>query len=122
MDPFGAPRAIPGFVLSQLMGMNEQMHLGHHLCRSRNPDFLLDLIQRNSQPMPWLSELVAEGPIEILPVQCLCELMLGQIEKVIKALNSSADASTGDKLAKKVKASEDAKNMQLLHHLQVSIR
>ena len=80
---------------------------------------LLDLIQRNSQPIPWLSEIVAEGPIEILPVQCLYELMLSHIEKVIKVLSSSTEANAGDKLTKKVQASEAAKSMQLLQHLQV---
>ncbi|CAG7822634.1 unnamed protein product [Allacma fusca] len=122
MDPFGTSRTPPPSTLSHLMSINEQLHLGHHLCRSRSPDFLLDLIQRNSQPMPWLSELVAEGPIEILPVQCLCELMLGQIDKIAKALaHASAESSSGEKVSKKHKATEDSKNLQLLQHLQKGV-
>jgi integrator complex subunit 1 len=41
--------------------------MGHLLCRSRHPDFLLDIIQRQgaSQSMPWLADLVesSEGAL-----------------------------------------------------------
>lgn len=53
LDPFGPPRTPPAWILTQLQTWNEQMSLGHLLCGSRNPDFLLDIIQRNSEPMPW---------------------------------------------------------------------
>lgn len=57
--------------------------VGHLLCRSRNPDFLLDILNRQasggqSSSMPWLAELVesSEGSLGALPVQCLCEFLL----------------------------------------------
>ncbi|XP_071797108.1 integrator complex subunit 1-like isoform X1 [Asterias amurensis] len=80
MDPNGIARRPPSHVLDQLKEFNKVLNLGHMLCRSRSPDFLLDIIQRQgtSQSMPWLAELVnsAEGSLDVLPVQCLCEFLL----------------------------------------------
>ena len=60
--------------------MNSHYKLGHLLCRSRQPDFLLDILQRQgtNQAMPWLADLVesSEGSFSVLPVQCLCEFLL----------------------------------------------
>ncbi|XP_072168172.1 integrator complex subunit 1-like [Diadema setosum] len=82
MDPTGPVRRPPIQVLDQLQHYNKVLHLGHMLCRSRNPDFLLDIIQSQgtSQSMPWLAELVnsAEGSLDVLPVQCLCEFLINQ--------------------------------------------
>ncbi|XP_059480068.1 integrator complex subunit 1 [Neocloeon triangulifer] len=79
-DPIGPARRPPAAVLASLQALNNQLHLGHRLCRSRNPDFLLDVIQRQgtSQAMPWLADLVesSEGALSHLPVQCLCEFLL----------------------------------------------
>lgn len=60
MDPPGLPRKPPIVVLDQLRVFNNTLRLGHLLCRSRNPDFLLEIIQRHgsSQSMPWLADLV----------------------------------------------------------------
>lgn len=60
MDPKGPSRRPPPGVLEQLQALNTSLHLGHLLCRSRRPDFLLDIIQRQgaSQSMPWLADLV----------------------------------------------------------------
>ncbi|KAL4148797.1 hypothetical protein QTP88_002952 [Uroleucon formosanum] len=80
MDPTGPPRRPPSSILDQLRNMNANLHIGHLLCRSRDPDFLLDIIQRQgtSQSMPWLADLVnsSEGSLNHLPVQCLCEFLL----------------------------------------------
>ncbi|KAK7791007.1 hypothetical protein R5R35_007901 [Gryllus longicercus] len=80
LDPMGPPRQPPGTVLDQLKALNITHRLGHLLCRSRRPDFLLDIIQRQgtSQSMPWLADLVesSEGAFSHLPVQCLCEFLL----------------------------------------------
>ncbi|XP_050427828.1 integrator complex subunit 1 isoform X2 [Adelges cooleyi] len=80
MDPAGPPRRPPPVVLDQLRVMNTNLRIGHLLCRSRDPDFLLDIIQRQgtSQSMPWLADLVnsSEGSLNHLPVQCLCEFLL----------------------------------------------
>ena len=76
----GIARRPPSQILEQLTNLNKVLGLGHMLCRSRSPDFLLDIIQRQgtSQSMPWLAELVnsAEGSLDVLPVQCLCEFLL----------------------------------------------
>ncbi|XP_050534872.1 integrator complex subunit 1-like isoform X2 [Daktulosphaira vitifoliae] len=80
MDPLGPPRRPPQSILDQLRVMNTNLRIGHLLCRSRDPDFLLDIIQRQgtSQSMPWLADLVnsSEGSLNHLPVQCLCEFLL----------------------------------------------
>ncbi|XP_030834653.1 integrator complex subunit 1-like [Strongylocentrotus purpuratus] len=82
LEPNGPVRRPPIQILDQLQHYNKVLHLGHMLCRSRNPDFLLDIIQSQgtSQSMPWLAELVnsAEGSLDVLPVQCLCEFLINQ--------------------------------------------
>ncbi|EDO26218.1 predicted protein, partial [Nematostella vectensis] len=83
----GPARRPPQAVLDQLKTINKSLKLGQMLCRSRSPDFLLDIIQRQgaSQSMPWLADLVqsSEGSLDVLPVQCLCEFLL--MEKPRKA-------------------------------------
>nr|XP_058960995.1 integrator complex subunit 1-like isoform X3 [Pocillopora verrucosa] len=80
MDPVGPARRPPQSVIDQLKATNKSLKLGQMLCRSRSPDFLLEIIQRQgaSQSMPWLAELVqsSEGSLDVLPVQCLCEFLL----------------------------------------------
>lgn len=80
MDPMGVARRVPTGVLEQLRSLNKTLKIGHLLCRSRKPDLLLDIIQRQgtSQSMPWLSDLVqnSDGDFNHLPVQCLCEFLL----------------------------------------------
>ncbi|XP_055692691.1 integrator complex subunit 1 isoform X2 [Lutzomyia longipalpis] len=80
IDPMGASRKPPNVIVDQLKGLNVAYKLGHLLCRSRKPDFLLDIIQRHgtTQSMPWLADLVqnSEGEFCHLPVQCLCEFLL----------------------------------------------
>ena len=99
MDPLGPARKPPVGVLEQLAALNSTHRMGHLLCRSRHPDFLLDLIQRQgaSQSMPWLADLVesSEGSLSHLPVQCLCEFLLS--------------SSPSDK---------QSKSQQLISHLQ----
>lgn len=78
-EPTGPPRK-PGLgVLENFAMLNKTHNLGHLFCRSREPDFLMDIIQRqgNSQSMPWLAELVENSEsVSLLPVQCLCEFLL----------------------------------------------
>ncbi|XP_022109567.1 integrator complex subunit 1-like isoform X2 [Acanthaster planci] len=118
MDPNGIARRPPAHVLEQLQHYNKVLNLGHMLCRSRSPDFLLDIIQRQgtSQSMPWLAELVnsAEGSLDVLPVQCLCEFLL----------NDNQDSDPGDETKKgeaKRKQRID-KQEQLLSRLQSLVR
>ena len=111
MDPHGPLRRPPAAVLDQLKQMNSHYKLGHLLCRSRQPDFLLDILQRQgtNQAMPWLADLVesSEGSFSVLPVQCLCEFLLND------AFSQSEDE--GGK-GKKRKAGE------LLVHLQTMLQ
>lgn len=80
MDPMGVARQPPNKILEIFQIQNMSLKLGHLLCRSRKPDLLLDIIQRQgtSQSMPWLADLVqnSEGDFNHLPVQCLCEFLL----------------------------------------------
>lgn len=89
MDPTGIARRPPPAVLEQIQCLNSSHRLGHLLCRSRKPDFLLDIIQRqqqsSSQSMPWLADLVqnSEGSLSQLPVQCLCEFLLSTTAQAV---------------------------------------
>lgn len=80
LRPDGEARRPPQAVLDQLQLLNNSHRMGHLLCRSRNPDFLLDIMSRQggTAHMPWLAELVhsSEGALAHLPVQCLCEYLL----------------------------------------------
>lgn len=122
MDPAGVTRRPPPQVLDQLKALNESHKLGHLLCRSRKPDFLLGIIQRQgTSHMPWLAELVEsnEGSFDLLPVQCLCEFLLTD------ALGCTQGEPEEDKPEKgKVKApqSKKRKQQQLLQHLQKLLR
>ncbi|KAK9886100.1 hypothetical protein WA026_014889 [Henosepilachna vigintioctopunctata] len=90
LRPDGDARRPPQLILEQLQNLNNSHRLGHLLCRSRNPDFLLDIMSRQggTAHMPWLAELVhsSEGAMAHLPVQCLCEYLLSTApsEKLIK--------------------------------------
>jgi len=42
----GPARRLPQNVIDQLRGTNKTLKLGQMLCRSRSPDFLLEIIQR----------------------------------------------------------------------------
>lgn len=80
LQPLGEARRPPQAVLDQLQALNTSHRLGHLLCRSRYPDFLLNIMSRQggTAHMPWLAELVhsSEGALAHLPVQCLCEYLL----------------------------------------------
>ncbi|XP_076239229.1 integrator complex subunit 1 isoform X3 [Calliopsis andreniformis] len=90
MEPTGIARRPPPAVLEQIQTLNVSHRLGHFLCRSRKPDFLLDIIQRqqqgSSQSMPWLADLVqnSEGSLSQLPVQCLCEFLLSTSTQAVE--------------------------------------
>ncbi|XP_058124084.1 integrator complex subunit 1 [Anopheles ziemanni] len=94
MDPRGVARRPPNPVLDQIQQLNVSHRLGHLLCRSRKPDLLLEIIQRQgtSQAMPWLADLVqnSEGDFNHLPVQCLCEFLLANSGSAI--VESSREA------------------------------
>ncbi|XP_057655707.1 integrator complex subunit 1 [Diorhabda carinulata] len=90
LRPTGDARRPPQNVLDQLQILNNSHKLGHLLCRSRHPDFLLDIMSRQggTANMPWLAELVhsSESVLGLLPVQCLCEYLLSTVpaEKLTK--------------------------------------
>ncbi|GIY65228.1 integrator complex subunit 1 [Caerostris extrusa] len=112
MDPHGPARKPPTVILEQLRTMNAKLKLGDLLCRSRNPDFLLDVIQRQgtTQSMSWLSELVesSASSFNMLPVQCLCEFLISDA-----GTTSDANEDSEKGFIKKRKKQEE-----LLFHLQ----
>uniref|UniRef100_A0A182P4W0 Uncharacterized protein n=1 Tax=Anopheles epiroticus TaxID=199890 RepID=A0A182P4W0_9DIPT len=95
MDPRGVARRPPNPVLDQIQQLNVSHRLGHLLCRSRKPDLLLEIIQRQgtSQSMPWLADLVqnSEGDFNHLPVQCLCEFLLANSGTAIVEASREAE-------------------------------
>nr|XP_035145703.2 integrator complex subunit 1 isoform X2 [Callithrix jacchus] len=120
LDPQGPPRRPPPHILDQVKSLNQSLRLGHLLCRSRNPDFLLHIIQRqaSSQSMPWLADLVqsSEGSLDVLPVQCLCEFLLH--DAVDDAASGEEDDESESKEQKAKKRQRQQKQRQLLGRLQ----
>ncbi|XP_069125387.1 integrator complex subunit 1-like [Argopecten irradians] len=116
MKPSGVARQPPAAMLEQVRILNESIHIGQMLCRSRKPDFLLDIIQRQgaSQSMPWLAELVeaSEGSLEVLPVQCLCEFLLHDVTGVNPA--QEEDTKQLEKHRKKQKVKKRAELVSYL--------
>ncbi|KAI2666094.1 Integrator complex subunit 1 [Labeo rohita] len=117
LDPKGPPRRPPPHVLDQVKSLNQSLRLGHLLCRSRNPDFLLNIIQRqaSSQSMPWLADLVqsSEGSLDVLPVQCLCEFLLHDAADDASSVDDEEEGESKEQRAKKRQ-----KQRQLLGRLQ----
>ncbi|XP_064415075.1 integrator complex subunit 1 isoform X2 [Latimeria chalumnae] len=120
LDPQGPPRRPPPHVLEQVKALNQSLHLGHLLCRSRNPDFLLNIIQRqaSSQSMPWLADLVqsSEGSLDVLPVQCLCEFLLHDAADETTSPDEEEESESKEQRAKK--RQRQLKQRQLLGRLQ----
>ncbi|XP_056870857.1 integrator complex subunit 1 isoform X1 [Takifugu flavidus] len=120
LDPQGPPRRPPPQVQEQVKSLNQSLRLGHLLCRSRNPDFLLNIIQRqaSSQSMPWLADLVqsSEGSLDVLPVQCLCEFLLH--DAADDSLPIDDDEEGGSKEQKAKRRQRQQKQRQLLGRLQ----
>ncbi|KAL0992825.1 hypothetical protein UPYG_G00099040 [Umbra pygmaea] len=118
LDPQGPPRKPPLAVQEQVKSLNQSLRLGHLLCRSRNPDFLLNIIQRqaSSQSMPWLADLVqsSEGSLDVLPVQCLCEFLLHDAADDLPAEDDEGESK--EQRAKKRQRQQ--KQRQLLGRLQ----
>uniref|UniRef100_A0A8C1QA91 Integrator complex subunit 1 n=1 Tax=Cyprinus carpio TaxID=7962 RepID=A0A8C1QA91_CYPCA len=105
LDPKGPPRRPPPLVLDQVKSLNQSLRLGHLLCRSRNPDFLLNIIQRqaSSQSMPWLADLVqsSEGSLDVLPVQCLCEFLLHDAADDASSVDDEDEGESKEQRVKK---------------------
>ena len=127
MDPAGPLRKPRQEFLDALQNANQRFRIGHLLCRSRNPDFLLDILQRQgqNQAMPWLADLVesSEGSFNVLPVQCLCEFLLNsacspQTNDDDESLEKESQDSVGSNIPTSESGRKKAKQKQLLIHLQ----
>ncbi|XP_053468879.1 integrator complex subunit 1 isoform X2 [Ictalurus furcatus] len=120
LEPKGPPRRPPPHIQEQLKSLNQSLRLGHLLCRSRNPDFLLNIIQRqaSSQSMPWLADLVqsSEGSLDVLPVQCLCEFLLHDAADDAPSADDEEEGESKEQKAKKRQRQQ--KQRQLLGRLQ----
>ncbi|XP_058148461.1 integrator complex subunit 1 isoform X1 [Dasypus novemcinctus] len=120
LDPRGPPRRPPPHILDQVKSLNQSLRLGHLLCRSRSPDFLLNIIQRqaSSQSMPWLADLVqsSEGSVDVLPVQCLCEFLLHDAADAATSGEEDEEGESKEQRAKKRQRQQ--KQRQLLGRLQ----
>eukprot|EP00079_Xenopus_tropicalis_P030398 XP_012826387.1 PREDICTED: integrator complex subunit 1 [Xenopus tropicalis] len=120
LDPQGPPRRPPPHAIEQVKSLNQSLRLGHLLCRSRNPDFLLNIIQRqaSSQSMPWLADLVqsSEGSLDVLPVQCLCEFLLHDAADESGTGEDEEENESKEQRAKKQQRQQ--KQRQLLGRLQ----
>lgn len=74
------PRRPPYGVIEQLKQINKEYRLGHILCSSRDPDFLVSIMKREgaSNAVEWLGPIVSseEHTLNVLPIECLCYLLL----------------------------------------------
>jgi len=137
-DPNGIARRPPPGVIEQLKMLNNSVRLGNLLCQSRNPDFLLEIIQRQQKQaaiaqnnnqittsMAWLNDLVEMNSdnFAILPTQCLCEFVLGQSnEDELNGLNSQS-MNDNSNAQEKVKRKEKRKKFfKLIIHFQNVLR
>ncbi|KAH9422901.1 Integrator complex subunit 1 [Dermatophagoides pteronyssinus] len=119
LDPCSIPRRPPNSILNDyklLCTSNTNYRLCHLLCQSRDPDFLLMIIDKQQNhssgsqfyhsSLNWLIDLVEsyENNYGLLPVQCLCEFLLKQIaeETNVQSANT-ADLSKPEKTKKKDK-------------------
>ncbi|MGH0122324.1 UNVERIFIED_CONTAM: hypothetical protein FKN15_003115, partial [Acipenser sinensis] len=127
LDPQGPPRRPPPQIQEQVKSLNQSLRLGHLLCRSRSPDFLLNIIQRqaSSQSMPWLADLVqsSEGSLDVLPVQCLCEFLLHDAADDPCSVEEDEEGESKEQRVKKRQARKEGihrlqKQRQLLGRLQ----
>ncbi|KAH9517140.1 Integrator complex subunit 1 [Dermatophagoides farinae] len=122
LDPCSIPRRPPNPILNDyklLCTNNTNYRLCHLLCQSREPDFLLIIIDKQQNhissnssqfyhsSLNWLIDLVEsyESNYGLLPVQCLCEFLLKQVaeEAHVQSANSGADISKLEKAKKKEK-------------------
>ena len=83
--PEGPARKPPHYIIEQIKALNVTIGIGKRFCCCRSPDFLLEVIQRQSaaQSRPWLADLVlsSQESLDVLPVQCLCEFLLQSPEE-----------------------------------------
>ncbi|OTF80581.1 integrator complex subunit 1-like protein, partial [Euroglyphus maynei] len=119
LDPCSIPRRPPNPILNDyklLCTNNTNYRLCHLLCQSREPDFLLMIIDKQQNhssgsqfyhsSLNWLIDLVEsyESNYGLLPVQCLCEFLLKQIaEETHVQSTNMADISKLEKAKKKEK-------------------
>ena len=91
------PRRPANTFLEDLKTKCQRLRLSQLLYQSRNPDYLLKIIEQQQSnaglqtlaPMPWLVELVEtnEHNFGLLPVQCLCEFLFGQIAEELTLMS-----------------------------------
>jgi integrator complex subunit 1 len=78
-DPLSSVRQPPTETLQNLRKLNVDYKLGQMLCRSRDPDYLLILVKRQSSmlSLSWLSSLMDTNSsyLHLMPVQCICEFV-----------------------------------------------
>ncbi|XP_071813401.1 integrator complex subunit 1-like [Apostichopus japonicus] len=105
LNPRGLARRPPVQVIEQLQQLNKVIKLGHMFCKSRDPDFLLDVIhqQGTSQSMSWLSELVnsSDTSLDMLPVQCLCEFLMNAHPESMEDASTSSSTNSEEKQREK---------------------
>lgn len=139
-DPNKIARRPPASVIEELKQLNNSVRLGSLLCQSRNPDFLLEIMQRQqkqdssvqnanqlSSSMTWLNELVEMNSdnFAILPTQCLCEFLLSQSDEDLAALNANCQSNNflSSIVQEKNKYKEKRKKFfKLIMHFQATLK
>ena len=91
-EPSGVARRPPADTVQTIRKLNAEYKLGQLLCKSRQPDYLLGLIKRQTAKMSftWLSPLIESSfndCLDIMPIQCVCEY-------IWNVLNSNEEQST----------------------------
>lgn len=86
MQPKEVARAIPRPILDEFARTSQELSLGLALCRSRDPDFVLEVMSQDGMAasMRWLTPMLDTIPDAIthLPVTVLCELFIARLVSV----------------------------------------
>lgn len=130
-DPTGKPRHPPTGLLEDLKNHNNHLKLGYWLCQSRNPDFLLEIIERQQNqtmdiqssfnlelgPMQWLNDLIEMNTenFSSLPVQGLCEFTLRFINEEKQLIGTFNELKQNEKNKRKEKRKKFGKLLTFFH-------
>ncbi|XP_055341528.1 integrator complex subunit 1-like isoform X2 [Paramacrobiotus metropolitanus] len=84
-DISGPLRCPPESFLGALEKLNKQLELGKLLSGCRDPDFLIEILSEKgtAASLPWLLELTtsAKSMFDVLPVECVCEMLSNSLLK-----------------------------------------
>lgn len=115
-DPKGPIRKPSPQLLEIMKSLNANLKLGLLLCKSRNPDFLIEIIngKGSANSLPWLIDMIDSnhGCLTVLPVQCLCEFLLHSMKDGMELSGHHQSAAETPPTPKKDKTGRPKENQR----------